>query len=83
MARADVRIELNSAGVQQVLQSAGVAGDLAARAQRIAASAGEGFASSSTTGRRRALAMVWADTAAARRAEATEAALTRAIDAGR
>lgn len=76
-----VRIRLNSAGVRDLLRS--LEPDLAARAARIARAAGPGFESSSTSGRNRALAQVWAETPEAMRAEAKDRALTRAIDAGR
>lgn len=78
-----VKIELNSAGVKALLRSPEILADLRARAERIAAAAGEGFEADSMIGRSRARADVFTETFAARRAEATGRALTRAVDAGR
>jgi hypothetical protein len=61
----------------------GIKGDLKKRADRIAAAAGDGMESSVVIGRTRARASVITASYAARRAEARNAALTRAIDAGR
>ena len=83
---ADLRIELNRAGVAQLLKSPEVQADLAARATRIAnaaAASGGIFGHETTVGPRRAHAIVYTDDTAARKAEATDRALTRAIDAGR
>lgn len=77
------RIELNSKGVRELLRSEPVKADLERRAAAIAARAGEGMASDARTGRNRAHASVWTDTPEAMRAEATDRALTKAIDAGR
>ncbi len=79
-----IRIKLNLPGINELMKSAPVQADLNARAARIAAAAGEGFESG--PGRPHpwiARAYVWAGTFEARRAEATDRALTRAIDAGR
>jgi hypothetical protein len=80
---ADIDIELNDAGMRELLKDEGVRADLARRARNIAQSAGEGMESSATSGRNRALAMAWTETPEAMRAEATTRALTRAVDAGR
>lgn len=80
---AKVQIKLDSGGIREMLRSSAVQADLAGRARRIAEQAGPGMAVSSISGRRRALAMVWTDTPEAMEAEATQRALTRAIDAGR
>lgn len=77
------KIKMNHAGVRTILRSDEVENELRRRAAAIAERAGEGFAYSSTRGNKRALAMVWADTPAARRAEAGARVLTKAIDAGR
>lgn len=80
------RIVINDSNAQQILKSGEVRADLLARAQAIAAAAaGNG-------GQYRVDPMLWksrnavhvttADTEA-RRAEATDRALTRALDAGR
>ena len=79
-----VRVELNSAGVRALLKDPGVAADLAARGERIAATAGEGFESSGVRqDRDRVAVTVRAATEEARRAEAESRALLRALDAGR
>lgn len=80
----NVRIELNSAGVRELLTSAEAQADLVDRARRIAAAAGEGNeAKDDGPGPNRARAVVVTATPAARVAEARDRALTRAIDAGR
>lgn len=79
----DVTVKLNRAGIEELLRSSGVAGDLEARAERIAAAAGEGFDHEVEIGPSRARAAVWTATRAARRAEASDRALTSAVDAGR
>jgi tRNA A37 threonylcarbamoyltransferase TsaD len=78
-----VRIDINSAGIQEVLKSSQVRAFLLAKAQRIAAAAGPGMVASSRIGQTRARASVITDTYKAKRAEATNRSLTRAIDAGR
>jgi hypothetical protein len=80
---ADLRIKLNPAGMREMLRSDGVRRDLERRAGRIAQAAGRGMESSSSSGRNRALAMVWTETPEARAAEAANRKLTRSIDAGR
>jgi len=80
---ADIRIEVNSAGIQSILKSDEVQELLRTKADRIAAAAGDGFEASSRVGKTRARASVITVTRAARLAEATDRALTRAIDAGR
>lgn len=79
----NVRIELNSKGVRQLLHDPGVLADLERRAKRIAAAAGEGMETDSDAGGTRARAVVITATRDAQRAEATDRALTRAVDAGR
>ena len=78
-----VRVALNRKGIVELLQSQAVADDLAARGDRIAAAAGEGFEVKATTNRDRAVVFVSTETFEARQAEAETRALTRAIDAGR
>lgn len=78
-----VRVVLNSAGVRALLRSEAVRADLERRAKAIAEAAGEGFVAESRITGLRARASVRTDTADARAAEATDRALTRAIDAGR
>lgn len=90
MAIKSVRIEVNSAGVRDILSSDGVLADLESRANRIAEAAGgspdfeasaQVVGGSSKLGR--AMAYVRTATQDGRRAEAEDRALTRAIDAGR
>ncbi len=78
-----VRIEVNSAGIGALLKSGEVEAMLLAKAERIAAAAGEGFEASSRVGKTRARASVITATRAAKLAEAEDRALTSAIDAGR
>jgi hypothetical protein len=80
---AGIKIKLNSAGVRALLRSGAVRGDLERRAHAIAQAAGDGMEASSYTGPNRARATVRTATFKARQREATERALTRAIDAGR
>jgi len=80
---ATVRVELNSDGIRALLRSEAVRADLERRARAIAEAAGEGFEVESQVGSNRARASVRTATAEAREAEATDRALTRAIDAGR
>jgi hypothetical protein len=76
------RIKFNNKELDRLLKE-GIRGDLKKRADRIAAAAGDGMESSVVIGRTRARASVITGTYAARRAEARNATLTRAIDAGR
>lgn len=78
-----IRVEVNSAGIQAVLKSDEVQALLKAKADRIAATAGEGMEATSRVGKTRARASVVTATRKARLAEATDRALTKALDAGR
>lgn len=86
-----IRIEINQAGVRALLQSQEVQADLQRRANAIAQAAGgeeAGFEASvvvreGSSKLGRAMGFVTTTTAAARRAEAEDRTLTRAIDAGR
>lgn len=80
---AEVKIELNRAGVRALLQSPEMLANLRERAHRIANAAGEGFEVEMTTSATRAHATIRTATWAARRAEARDRALTKALDAGR
>lgn len=80
---AKIRIEVNDAGIREILKSDAVQADLQARANRIAAAAGSGMEASAFIGRTRARASVITATAKARKAEATNRSLTKALDAGR
>lgn len=83
----NVRIELNRAGVGELLKSSEVRADLARRASAIAAAAaaagGGTFGHEASVGKSRARAAVWTEDVEAMLAEANHRALTRAIDAGR
>lgn len=76
------RIKFNKKELDRLLKE-GIRNDVKKRADRIAAAAGDGMESSVVIGRTRARASVITATHAARRAEARNASLTRAIDAGR
>lgn len=80
---ASVRIELNRDGVRELLRSQEVRDDLVRRARAIATAAGEGMEVDSQVGKHRARASVRTATDEAMRAEASDRALTRALDAGR
>lgn len=77
------KLELNSAGVRELLRSGAVQGDLTRRARAIAAAAGPGFEVDSRVGPNRARASVRTATFEAMYAEATRRTLTRALGAGR
>ena len=83
MARKRTRVKFNYDGFNAVRRSAGVDADLERRAGRVAAAAGEGFEVRRTINPGRVGYLVYADTLEAMEAEATDKALTRAIDAGR
>ena len=72
-------LKLNSAGMREMLKSAGVMDDLTARAQRVAQAAGPGMEASAVTGKTRARASVITATTEARYNEASSKALTRAF----
>jgi hypothetical protein len=76
------KIILNRAAVAHLLKEA-ILPDLQRRAANIAAAAGPGFEVDSAIGKNRARASVRTVTFAARRAEATNRTLSRALDAGR
>lgn len=78
-----VKVKMNSAGSRALLKSSDVQDDLKARAEAVARRAGAGFVADVTVGRTRALASVSAETEAAKRAEATDRVLLKALDAAR
>lgn len=85
---AAVRIKLDHAEIAALLTSPAVEADLRQRAERIAARAtdlakGAPFGSSSTKGRKRALAMVFPASGEAAGRNAHRDILARAIEAGR
>jgi len=79
----DAKIVMNSAGIQALLKSQEVQDELSARADRIAAAAGDGFEVQTTVGKTRAHSSVNSMTADAWYQEAAHKTLTSAIDAGR
>lgn len=83
MAPKKVRIELDQNGIKALLRSPEIAADLERRARNVARTAGDGMHSAVVQGRDRVRAQVWTGTYAAKRAEAEDRALTRAIDAAR
>lgn len=83
MAIKGLRIKRNPKGFAELLLSQEVQDDLAARAARIQAAAGEGHEVEVTRNRDRAVAFVNTATYEAREAEAEGRKLSRSIDAGR
>lgn len=78
-----IKVKINSKGIEALLKSPGVKKDLERRAQAIADRAGPGHVVESEIGPRRARAAVVTASFEARRREAMNRNLTRAIDAGR
>jgi len=83
VSNADVTLKLNIAGFNRLRNEPGVVADLKHRAQAVADAAGEGHLSEVLTGKTRARSQVVTATYDARRREATDRNLTRAIDAAR
>lgn len=78
-----VKVKMISKGSAELLKSSEVQADLKRRADAVAQRAGAGFEAEVKVGRTRALASVTAATAEAAAAEATDRALTKALDAAR
>jgi len=80
-----VRIEITPGAITEILKSPEVQADLRARAERIAAAAGdsEDYEVDSRVGATRARASVRTASYAAMKDEAKNRTLTRALDAGR
>lgn len=82
-----IRFEFESAGFAALINTPQVAAEVLARAEAIAAAAGDGFDASAVKlnfgGSSRPGAVVVTATDEARRAEAADKRLTSAIDAGR
>lgn len=77
-------IKLNAQALREIRNSPEVVAELEARAQRIAAAAGDGMEVKPTeTGKNRARVAVVTATPSAMYREAKDRALTRALDAGR
>lgn len=83
MAIKGLRLKLNNAGVRALLASAEISSDLENRGNRIAQAAGDGVEVEVTKNRDRTVVFVTTETTDAKKAEAEDRALTRAIDAGR
>ncbi len=83
MGKKTVRLEMNSAGFQAILKSPGVVADIEKRTNAIAAAAGPGMEPSVRVGVTRVRGSVITADYDAMKAEATNKALTSAIDAGR
>lgn len=78
-----IRVEINRAGAIALLKSPGVLADLMKRGHRVAAAAGPGHMVTSYTGRTRSRVSIITTNHRARRAEAIDRSLTRALDAAR
>lgn len=79
-----VRVVLNRRGARELLTSdGGVVSDLRRRARAVAAQAGDGHEVREWRGQNRTRFSVTTVTTEARRAEATDRNLTRALDAAR
>lgn len=77
------RLKINRKGIIGVLTSAEVTRDLSSRGKKIADAAGEGVEVTTTRNRDRAVVFVRTETFEAKKAEAEDRTLTRALDAGR
>ena len=78
------KLNLDSKAIEAIMRSPEVQAELKRRADAIARGAGPGFRSEVKQGRGdRAIATVWTGTYEARKAQAHDRALTKAIDAGR
>jgi hypothetical protein len=76
------RVDLDEKGLRAILNGADVRADLERRAARVVAAAGPGHKSSVQQGHDRLRAAVWTDTPAAKKAEADNHSLIRALGAG-
>lgn len=80
---ADVRVKLNMKGIRQLLRSSEVQGEVARRAQRGAAAAGEGFEAVVKPHKYTARAFVQTADETGRKREAESKVLNRALGAMR
>jgi len=80
---ADVKVKLSLKGLNILMKSAPVQSEVARRAQRIAAEAGDGFESVVSPAKYVARAFVRTKDATGRKRQAEEAVLERSMDAGR
>lgn len=79
-----VRVEMNYGAVSsEILFSEGLRRDMAARAARVAAQAGDGVSSQVQRGTDRYRGAVWTESVHAKRSEAKNHTLLKALDAAR
>lgn len=76
---AKVRIELNSAGVQELLKGSSMQSVLSEHARAISGNAGEGYSQDIYVGKTRANAMVYADTYQAKKDNLENNTLLKAV----
>ena len=74
-----VKVELNSAGIQELLKSSEIQSTCMEQAKAVARRAGDGFAVDSYVGKTRVNAMVFADTAEANKRNLRENTLLKAL----
>lgn len=74
-----VEVELNSAGIQELLKSSEIQAACTEQAKKVASRAGDGFAVDSYIGKTRANAMVFAETAEANKRNMQENTLLKAL----
>lgn len=76
---AKVKVTLNRSGVRALLKSEEMKAACAEKAQAVCARCGTGYATDTYTGKNRVNAMVWADTAEARRDNAENNTILKAL----
>lgn len=76
---AKVKVTLNRSGVRALLKSEEMKAVCAEKAQAVCARCGTGYATDTYTGKNRVNAMVWADTTQARRDNAENNTLLKAL----
>lgn len=80
---ADVEVRLKLRGINALMTSQPVVSAVARRANAIRAAAGDGFKTTVKVGSKYTAAYVQTDTDAARKRQAEDAVLQKALDAGR
>ena len=78
-----IRVEMNRPGIIKALTDPGVRADLLRRGNASSAAAGPGHMVTARTGKTRVRVSVITATPSAKRREATDRSLTRALDAAR
>lgn len=76
---AKVKVTLNRSGVRALLKSEEMKAACAEKAQAVCARCGTGYSTDTYTGKNRVNAMVWADTAQARRDNAENNTILKAL----